>query len=153
MASLPIRRYEGEVHVVSTLRDADLALPDMLADRVVGLDTETRPAFVRGQSCPPCLVQVATSRAVYQFCLQEPAANCTCASNNSDCSTPKRPPERGHAYFPPKIPCSSRPRPPPSDSVFGWSAAGWRRAGVAALEAGVATVRGLSSPMTMNGAQ
>jgi len=39
-------------------------------ESVVGLDTETRPAFRKGESHLPCLVQVATARAVYLFALQ-----------------------------------------------------------------------------------
>jgi ribonuclease D len=39
-------------------------------ERIVGLDTETRPAFRKGESHLPCLVQVATARAVYLFQLR-----------------------------------------------------------------------------------
>lgn len=70
MADLPIRRYEGEVVLVSTLTDADRAMRDIRDEAVVGFDTETRPAFVKGQSYLPCLAQVATARAVYLFRLQ-----------------------------------------------------------------------------------
>jgi len=67
MANLPIRRYEGEVRVVTAARDFDDAAADIRRESVVGLDTETRPSFRKGESYPPCLVQVATARAVWLF--------------------------------------------------------------------------------------
>lgn len=45
-------------------------MADILQERAVGFDTETRPAFVKGQRYLPALAQVATSRAVYLFRLQ-----------------------------------------------------------------------------------
>ena len=71
MAKLPIRRYEGEVCLVSTSRDLERALADIRQERVVGFDTETRPAFTKGESHAPCLVQAATARAVYLFQLRQ----------------------------------------------------------------------------------
>ena len=64
---LPIRRYEGEVRVVSAPQDLAPALADILQEPVVGFDTETRPAFRPGESYSPSLAQVATARAVYLF--------------------------------------------------------------------------------------
>jgi ribonuclease D len=70
LADLPIRRYEGEVCLVSTREALRRAEADLLAESVVGLDTETRPAFTKGESHLPCLVQAATARAVYLFQLR-----------------------------------------------------------------------------------
>jgi len=67
---LPIRRYEGEVHLVSSAQDLDRAMADIRAERVLGFDTETRPAFRKGEHHLPCLVQVATARVVHLFPLQ-----------------------------------------------------------------------------------
>ena len=64
---MPIRRYEGVVYLVTTPRELECALADLRQERLVGLDTETRPAFRKGESHLPCLVQVATERAVYLF--------------------------------------------------------------------------------------
>lgn len=72
MAALPIRRYEGEVCQVSTPRDLERATADLLGEEVVGFDTETRPAFRKGETHLPCLVQAATARRVYLFPLREP---------------------------------------------------------------------------------
>lgn len=67
LANLPIRRYEGKVSLVATLHDLHEARADIRQERVVGLDTETRPSFRKGESHLPCLVQAATARAVYLF--------------------------------------------------------------------------------------
>lgn len=65
--ALPIRRYEGPVHVVASARELAPAMADILQERLVGFDTETRPAFRPGESYPPSLAQVATARAVHLF--------------------------------------------------------------------------------------
>lgn len=71
MMNLPIRRYEGEVCLVATPQDLEQALADLRQESVVGFDTETRPSFKKGEVHLPCLVQVATARAVYLFQLQQ----------------------------------------------------------------------------------
>jgi len=71
MLELPIGRYEGEVCLVTTPHDLARADTDIRQERVVGFDTETRPAFRKGESHLPCLIQVATARAVYLLQLQQ----------------------------------------------------------------------------------
>lgn len=68
---LPIRRYEGDVRLVASPRDMEAAMQDIRQERAVGFDTETRPAFQKGERYLPALAQVATSRAVYLFRLQQ----------------------------------------------------------------------------------
>lgn len=70
IAELPIRRYEGRVCLVATVEDLERAMADIRKESVVGLDTETRPAFRKGESYPPSLVQVATAGTVYLFSVQ-----------------------------------------------------------------------------------
>ena len=70
MAALPIRRYEGEVVLVETRSHLARAVEDIHQARVVGWDTETRPAFRKGEAYLPSLVQVATARAVYVIPVQ-----------------------------------------------------------------------------------
>ncbi len=67
---LPIRRYEGPVHLVAAPAQLAQAMADILQESVLGFDTETRPSFRVGESYPPALAQVATARAVYLFRLQ-----------------------------------------------------------------------------------
>jgi ribonuclease D len=46
-------------------------MSDIRAERVLGFDTETRPAFRKGEHHLPSLVQAATARAVYVFPLRQ----------------------------------------------------------------------------------
>ena len=70
MNELPIRRYEGTVHVVARHSDVEHAMQDILQESVVGFDTEARPAFSPGESYPPALVQFASASAVYLLQVQ-----------------------------------------------------------------------------------
>src|SRR3990170_7625984 len=67
---LPIRRYEGEVLLVESPEDLERAMADIRGESALGFDTETRPAFRKGESHLPALAQLATARAVYLFRLQ-----------------------------------------------------------------------------------
>jgi ribonuclease D len=71
MAKLPIRRYAGEVCLVATPGQLERAIIDIRQESVVGFDTETRPAFKKGESHLPCLVQAATAHTVYLFQLRQ----------------------------------------------------------------------------------
>jgi ribonuclease D len=70
IAALPIGRYGGDVNLVTTLADLERAMEDIRGESVVGFDTETRPAFRKGESHLPCLLQVATARRVHLLQLQ-----------------------------------------------------------------------------------
>lgn len=70
MAALPMRRYDGRVCVVATRSELSDAIADIRQETVVGFDTETRPAFRKGERYDPSLAQVATARAVYLFQLR-----------------------------------------------------------------------------------
>ena len=71
MGELPIRRYEGEICLVASPADLQRALHDIGRESVVGFDIETRPAFNRGESYLPSLVQFATADAVYLMQVQQ----------------------------------------------------------------------------------
>jgi ribonuclease D len=69
---LPVHRYEGPIHFVDTPALLHAARNDILEEQVLGFDTETRPAFHKGESYLPSLVQVATARGVHIFPLRYP---------------------------------------------------------------------------------
>ena len=71
IATLPVRRYTGEVWVVNTPQALAEAMQDIRLERVLGFDTETRPAFKKGESYLPCLVQIATANRVYLLQLEQ----------------------------------------------------------------------------------
>lgn len=70
ISRLPIRRYEGPVHVVRRPEDVDEAVERIGTPRVVGFDVETKPVFVKGKSHPPALIQLATAAEVHVFQLR-----------------------------------------------------------------------------------
>lgn len=65
LASLPLFRYEGPIHLIRT--DAELVhhITDLRREKVIGFDTETRPSFRRGQNYLPTVIQMATADATY----------------------------------------------------------------------------------------
>jgi ribonuclease D len=70
MANLPIRRYEGEVRLVASPEELEREMAAIRRERVLGFDTETRPAFRKGESYLPSLVQLAGGEAVWILRLQ-----------------------------------------------------------------------------------
>ncbi len=69
--ALPIWAYSGKTIVLSTPRDAQTAATELLQQRILGFDTETRPSFRKGQKHNPALLQLATDTAVYLFQLKK----------------------------------------------------------------------------------
>ncbi len=68
--TLPVQRYEGPIHFIDTPALLHAARLDILNERVAGFDTETRPAFRKGESYLPSIVQVATAKGVHIFPLR-----------------------------------------------------------------------------------
>ena len=67
ISALPLVSFEGEVHVVNTKEAVAPALEYLNRQKVVGVDTEARPSFQRGQHFPTALVQIATLKRCYLF--------------------------------------------------------------------------------------
>ncbi len=65
--ALPMRAYEGEVVLIDTLETVDKIITEIEQFSVVGFDTESRPAFKKGESHPISLLQFATPNKVYLF--------------------------------------------------------------------------------------
>ena len=64
---LPLGSWEGPVVVVQRVDDLEPALARLTSADLLGFDTETRPAFRKGQSFPPSLLQLATADEVFLF--------------------------------------------------------------------------------------
>ncbi len=62
-----MRWYDGPIQVISTPEDAILAAKSLKKERVLGFDTETRPAFRKGVSYDPSLLQLAGKKTVFIF--------------------------------------------------------------------------------------
>ncbi len=68
---LPMGRYEGPIHLIHTPDEADRVAKKLKKEKLLGFDTETRPAFRRGESYLPSLLQLATENEVYLFQLKQ----------------------------------------------------------------------------------
>jgi len=61
LAELPLSSYEGVIHLIEQPEDMDLAVEYLSRQSILGFDTETRPAFKKGQTYPVSLLQLSTS--------------------------------------------------------------------------------------------
>ena len=52
LAELPLSSFEGVIHVIEKPEDLDGALKYLSNQSIIGFDTETRPAFKKGQVFP-----------------------------------------------------------------------------------------------------
>ena len=64
---LPMRKYEGPIHVIQTADDAKRAAEKLSMETLLGFDTETRAAFRVGESYDPSLLQLASADHVFLF--------------------------------------------------------------------------------------
>jgi ribonuclease D len=68
---LPIAAYDGPIHVLSDDIAAEKACQRLCSSRILGFDTETKPAFKKGESYHPSLVQLASEDEVCIFQIQK----------------------------------------------------------------------------------
>ena len=69
--SLPLRYYNGPIRIIQTAEQAKDACTILIKEKLLGFDTETRPAFNKGQSYLPSLLQLAGTKIVYLFQLSK----------------------------------------------------------------------------------
>ena len=67
VSSLPRAVFEGKIHVIISRTRAERAVNYLLTQPILGLDTETRPAFTRGTFYHVALLQVATYDQCFLF--------------------------------------------------------------------------------------
>jgi len=67
---LPIRCYEGPIRLVNDRGQLGECVDILARESILGFDTETRPAFERGVTYPPALLQLATESEVFVFQFQ-----------------------------------------------------------------------------------
>lgn len=67
VAGMPKVQYTGRIYVIYTETDADKAVEYLKTQRVVGVDTETRPSFKRGTTHKVALLQIATADVCFLF--------------------------------------------------------------------------------------
>ena len=67
LAELPLSSFEGIIHVIEQPEDVDSACEYLSHQTIIGFDTETRPAFKKGQIYPVSLLQLSTSDQAFLF--------------------------------------------------------------------------------------
>lgn len=80
IAGMPKVLFPGRVFVINAESEAEKAVDYLKAQRIVGVDTETRPSFKRGTTHKVALLQISTADTCFLFrlnrigmpdCLQE----------------------------------------------------------------------------------
>lgn len=66
----PLRKYTGQIKVINSAEKVPKAVKDLKKEQVLGFDTETRPAFRKGEKYSPALLQLAGENCVYIFQLK-----------------------------------------------------------------------------------
>ncbi len=67
IAQLPIVSFPGKTVVVMSESEAEKAVHFLLSQDILGVDTETRPSFKKGESHMVSLLQVSTSDVCFLF--------------------------------------------------------------------------------------
>eukprot|EP00040_Diaphanoeca_grandis_P025987 m.144769 g.144769 ORF g.144769 m.144769 type:complete len:239 (+) comp30394_c0_seq1:363-1079(+) len=77
LLELPLRKYDGVIYWVDNAKQLEASRLDCLQQRIVGIDTETKPVFEKGVRHDPSIVQVATCSGVHIFPLRLPETHVT----------------------------------------------------------------------------
>jgi ribonuclease D len=65
--SCPMEQWTGPTSIVRTWDELATAMAKLAGHALLGFDTETRPAYTKGESYPPSLLQLATDEEVFIF--------------------------------------------------------------------------------------
>jgi ribonuclease D len=65
--ALPLGGFGGRINIINTHGKASWAVHDLSQCRILGFDTETRPAFRKGERHPIALIQLANERHAFLF--------------------------------------------------------------------------------------
>ncbi len=69
--AFPVVVFEGQITVVDNVAKAQKALAALSKEKLVGIDTETKPSFTRGQYHKVALLQISTENHCYLFRLNK----------------------------------------------------------------------------------
>lgn len=89
ISNLPKVLFPGRIVVVTTENDADKAVDFLLAQPILGVDTETRPAFKKGINHKVALLQVATHDICFLFRLNYTGITASIFKLLEDTTVPK----------------------------------------------------------------
>ncbi len=68
---LPTGQYDGDVVFVDRTSQIQPTLNDLFAEPVLGFDTETKPAYKKGEKYDPAVLQLATADRVFVYQLSK----------------------------------------------------------------------------------
>lgn len=71
IAELEMETFDGEIHVIDHLKQVPEAVEFLSTHPALGFDTETKPAFKRGQVHKVALMQLATEKECFLFRLNQ----------------------------------------------------------------------------------
>lgn len=71
LAELPIEKFKGKIVIVDKQEDVKPAINDLMQYTKIGFDTETKPAFKKGQVNKVALIQLSTTDTCYLFRLNK----------------------------------------------------------------------------------
>lgn len=67
IGALPVASFEGRIIIVQSETESDKAVRYLLSQQILGIDTETRPSFRKGQAHQVALLQVSTVDTCFLF--------------------------------------------------------------------------------------
>ena len=67
LRKLPLRAFEGEIHLIDSAAGIKKYVPLLMREKVLGFDTETRPAFKKGRKNRISLLQFSTGFHAFLF--------------------------------------------------------------------------------------
>ena len=65
--ALPSTAYSGKIDVIDQPADVERAVLALSQEKILGFDTESRPAFKKGEHHPIALLQLCGSEQAYLF--------------------------------------------------------------------------------------
>ena len=69
--ALPLKTYDGKIFIINRLQDVKTSCSILQKENILGFDTETRPAFQKGEYYTPSIIQLAGEKSVYIFQLHQ----------------------------------------------------------------------------------
>ena len=69
VATLPLHHFEGRIVVVQSKVEAEKAVKALKTQRILGIDTETKPSFRKGHTNQVALLQVCMRDVCFLFLL------------------------------------------------------------------------------------
>lgn len=89
ISALPSVTFQGRIITILTATDADKAVAYLLSQTILGIDTETRPAFRKGVHHNVALLQVSTKDTCFLFRLNRTGVTASIKKLLEDTVVPK----------------------------------------------------------------